>query len=61
MMRLSIVLWTTVLLAAPVLADDTDARIEASRNAAMKLQSTLLAELQSAMKEGGAFTITQPR
>ncbi|MDH3311078.1 MAG: DUF3365 domain-containing protein [Gammaproteobacteria bacterium] len=53
MIRLSIVLWTTVLLAAPVLADDTDARIEASRNAAMKLQSTLLAELQSAMKEGG--------
>lgn len=41
------------LLAAPVWADENSTRIETSRNAAKKLQSALLSELQAAMKEGG--------
>lgn len=52
-MRKHLVLLTSVLVSASALADDNDARLEAARNAAVKLQGTLVVELQEAMKTGG--------
>lgn len=49
----SAVILTGALLAAPAWADENAGRLEAARNAAKKLQGTLVTELQAAMKEGG--------
>ncbi len=59
MKKFPLVLLTTALLTAPALADNHEARLEAARNAAKKLQGTLVVELQTAMKEGGPTNAIQ--
>ena len=59
MKKLSLVLLTGALLSAPALADNHEANLKAARDAAKKLQGTLVVELQTAMKAGGPVNAIQ--
>jgi hypothetical protein len=53
MKKTVLVLLTTALAAAPVIADDTDARVASSRAAAKQLFEVLRDEMQTAVQSGG--------
>ena len=53
MKRKILAIVTAAVLAAPALADDTQARVEASRAAAKQLFETLRDEMQTAVQTGG--------